>query len=205
MTEEARATLEGLEQRLASVPEATRPDAERLLRELPDLTAALSGLGAVPQPGARIRVHGDYHLGQVLWAESDFYILDFEGEPDRPLGERRAKQSPLKDVAGMVRSFGYAAHAALRSVATWPARPGAAGSETAWAVVWQRWVSAAFLRAYLDAAGGAGFLPPDRPSFDALLRVFSLEKALYELRYEINHRPDWVAIPLQGILELLPR
>jgi predicted trehalose synthase len=86
-----------------------------------------------------------------------------------------------------------------------PAQPGVGEGLAAWAAAWQGWVTAAFLRTYLDAAGGAGFLPPDRASFDTLLRVFALEKALYELRYEANHRPDWASIPLRGIVELLPR
>jgi maltose alpha-D-glucosyltransferase/alpha-amylase len=202
MAEEARATLDVLERRLAHLPEPARGDAERLLAGREHVNTTLASLAAVEEPGARIRVHGDYHLGQVLWAEGDFYILDFEGEPDRPLVERRAKQSALKDVAGMLRSFSYAAYAAQQSAA--PAQPGDGATAKAWAAAWQRSVSAAFLRAYLDAAG-SGFLPPDRASFDALLRVFALEKALYELRYEINHRPDWVSIPLQGILELLRR
>ncbi len=201
MAGEARATLDVLERRRASLPEAARGDAERLLAGREDVNTTLASLAAVEEPGARVRVHGDYHLGQVLWAEGDFYILDFEGEPDRPLVERRAKQSPLKDVAGMVRSFSYAAYVAQRTAS--PAQPGDGDTAKAWAGAWQRAVSAAFLRAYLDAAGSS-FLPPVRASFDALLRVFALEKALYELRYEINHRPDWVSIPLQGILELLP-
>ena len=201
MADEARVTLDYLEQRLGALPDADRAEAERLLADRTRVTAMLSSMTAVPEPGARIRVHGDYHLGQVLWAEQDFYILDFEGEPDRTLVERRAKQSPVKDVAGMVRSFGYAAQVALRSTA--PARPANAESAAAWAASWQRWVAGAFLRAYLEAAGGGTFLPGDRASFDALLRVFSLEKALYELRYEINHRPDWVSIPLRGILDVL--
>jgi predicted trehalose synthase len=103
----------------------------------------------------------------------------------------------------MVRSFGYAAYVA--ELAQAPAQPGIGEGPAAWAATWQGWVTAAFLRTYLDAAGGAGFLPSDRPSFDTLLRVFALEKALYELRYEADHRPHWASIPLRGILELLPR
>ena len=203
MAEEGRATLEALERRLPLLPDAARPEAEALVQARPRVTAALMAHAGVAEPGARIRVHGDYHLGQVLWAEGDFYILDFEGEPDRPLQERRAKQSAMKDVAGMVRSFGYAASVALRSAAL--TRPAAVDHAEEWALVWQRWVSSAFLRAYLDVASEAGFLPRDRSSLDILLAVFTLEKALYELRYEINHRPDWVSIPLRGIQELLAR
>jgi trehalose synthase-fused probable maltokinase len=150
---------------------------------------------------SKIRVHGDYHLGQVLWAEGDFFILDFEGEPARPLAERRAKQSPLKDVAGMLRSFSYAAYASLFAHAS--ARPDEFAHLEPWARIWQTWASGAFLRGYLQATRGALFLPPEPSQRDALLRFFMLDKALYELNYELNNRPDWVRIPLWGIFDLL--
>jgi maltose alpha-D-glucosyltransferase/alpha-amylase len=149
----------------------------------------------------KTRVHGDYHLGQVLWAEGDFFLLDFEGEPARPLAQRRQKQSPLKDVAGMLRSFSYAAYAALFTYTT--SRPAEFPRLEGWAHVWQTWASAAFLRGYFESAGDAVFLPADLAQRDALLRLFMLDKALYELNYELNNRPDWVRIPLWGIFELL--
>jgi maltose alpha-D-glucosyltransferase/alpha-amylase len=150
---------------------------------------------------SKIRVHGDYHLGQVLWAEGDFYLLDFEGEPARPLAQRRQKQSALKDVAGMLRSFSYAAYAGL--FAHIASRPAEFGRLEAWAHLWQTWSSAAFLRGYFETAGDASFLPVDRAQRDALLRLFMLDKVLYELNYELNNRPDWVRIPLWGIFDLL--
>jgi trehalose synthase-fused probable maltokinase len=151
---------------------------------------------------SRSRVHGDYHLGQVLWSEGDFYILDFEGEPARSVAERRAKDSPLKDVAGMLRSFSYAAYAALfnRTVG----RAEEFDRLEPWARVWTRWVGAAFLKAYLSVAEGAPFLPADAVQRAALLDLYLLDKALYELNYELNNRPDWVRIPLRGLTELLP-
>jgi maltose alpha-D-glucosyltransferase / alpha-amylase len=151
--------------------------------------------------GSRSRIHGDYHLGQVLWAEGDFYLLDFEGEPARPLEQRRQKESPLKDVAGMLRSFSYAAYAALFAHTT----GGAAEFERLepWARVWQHWTSAAFLTGYFAAAGGASFVPADPVQRAALLDLFLLDKALYELNYELNSRPDWIRIPLRGLMELL--
>jgi maltose alpha-D-glucosyltransferase/alpha-amylase len=149
----------------------------------------------------KIRVHGDYHLGQVLWAEGDFYILDFEGEPARPIEQRRQKQSPLKDVAGMLRSFGYAAYASL--FAHTASRPAEFERLEGWARLWQTWSSAAFLRAYLQTAGAAQFVPAVPSQRDALLQLFVIDKALYELNYELNNRPDWVRIPLRGILEIL--
>ncbi len=150
---------------------------------------------------SKIRVHGDYHLGQVLWAEGDFYLLDFEGEPARSLSYRRQKQSPLKDVAGMLRSFNYAAYAGLFGQAA--SRPADFGRLEPWAHIWQTWASAAFLRGYFETAADASFLPADLDQRDALLRLFMLDKALYELNYELNNRPDWARIPLWGIFDLL--
>jgi len=150
---------------------------------------------------SKIRVHGDYHLGQVLWSEGDFVIFDFEGEPARSLDERRRKQSPLKDVAGMVRSFGYAAYAGLFAFTV--ARPTELERLEKWARVWQLTTSAAFVRTYLETVAGAHFVPSKDTDRDALLQLFVIDKALYELNYELNNRPDWARIPLRGILDLL--
>jgi maltose alpha-D-glucosyltransferase/alpha-amylase len=138
-------------------------------------------------PALRIRSHGDYHLGQVLVANNDFYIIDFEGEPSRPLEESRRKHSPLRDVAGMLRSFSYAKWSAGGSGALDP---------------WERQVRQTFLSSYEAATQGSGLFQ----SFDdvrGLLRLFELEKVLYELRYEHNNRPDWLHVPLAGILGML--
>ena len=150
---------------------------------------------------SKMRVHGDYHLGQVLWAEGDFYILDFEGEPARPLAERREKQSPLKDVAGMLRSYSYAAYAGL--FAHTSTRRGQFDELERWARIWQTYASAAFLRGYLTTAGQALFIPAEPSQRGALLQLFMLDKALYELNYELNNRPDWVRIPLAAILSII--
>jgi trehalose synthase-fused probable maltokinase len=136
-----------------------------------------------------IRHHGDFHLGQTLWDGNDWIILDFEGEPARSLPDRRRKRSPLRDVAGMLRSFAYAASAAkvLRGVdppSDWEAR---AREE--------------FLEGYRDTIDQS--LVPSGAAMDKLLQVFELEKAVYELRYELNNRPDWVRIPVTGIVRLL--
>ncbi|HKB93883.1 MAG TPA: phosphotransferase [Gaiellaceae bacterium] len=140
--------------------------------------------------GQFIRVHGDYHLGQTMWADDDWVILDFEGEPARSLAERRRKRSVLRDVAGMLRSFAYAASAVekLRGVA---APEG-----------WEEEARARFLEAYLDAVD-SNLLPPGQPQTERLLAVFELEKAVYELRYELDNRPDWVEIPVRGIQRLI--
>jgi maltose alpha-D-glucosyltransferase/alpha-amylase len=150
--------------------------------------------------GQRIRIHGDYHLGQVLQAKSDYVIIDFEGEPARPLAERRAKVSPLKDVAGMVRSLGYAAYSALIAYTT--RRPEDWKSLEPWARLWERSTAAEFLRGYRHTAQNAPFLPSSEDGFRKLLSVFLLDKTLYELAYELNNRPTWVGIPLRGILSI---
>jgi maltose alpha-D-glucosyltransferase / alpha-amylase len=149
---------------------------------------------------ARTRIHGDFHLGQVLWSEGDFYLIDFEGEPARSLEERRRKDSPLKDVAGMLRSFGYAAYAAL--FARSAGRAEDVDRLEGWARAWQTWVGASFLKGYLATAGSAPFLPQDHGQRASLLDLFLIDKALYELKYEMNNRPDWVRIPLRGLAEL---
>ncbi len=203
MTEAVPVTFEALERGLGSLREEDRAAAQALLAERVQVTTGVMALASVTDPGQKIRLHGDYHLGQVLWAEGDFYILDFEGEPDRPLAERRAKQSPLKDVAGMVRSFSYAAWAGLQTFTV--TRPADRERLGGWARAWEAWASAAFLRAYIAVAAPGGILPTDAGSLDTVLRVFTLEKALYELRYEMSHRPGWVSIPLSGIHGLLHR
>jgi maltose alpha-D-glucosyltransferase/alpha-amylase len=151
--------------------------------------------------GSRIRVHGDYHLGQVLWTGRDVVIIDFEGEPARPLAQRRLKRSPAYDVAGMLRSFHYAAYAALfRESGRTEAVGGAA---EAWAKHWRAWVSAAFLKAYLTAVAPASILPEDPDQLARLIDLHLIEKAVYELGYELDNRPDWVVIPARGLEELL--
>jgi maltose alpha-D-glucosyltransferase/alpha-amylase len=148
----------------------------------------------------RTRIHGDYHLGQVLKVKTDFVILDFEGEPARPLTVRRAKQCPLKDVAGMVRSFSYAAYSSLLNYIT--RRAGELANLEPWAQLWERCVATEFLRAYRQTARGSIFLPDNAEDFRKLLDIFLVDKALYEVLYELNARPDWVRIPLMGIMSL---
>jgi maltose alpha-D-glucosyltransferase / alpha-amylase len=172
-------------------------DIEKLLESLV-LETPVIGMPALAS--GKIRCHGDYHLGQVLWTDGDFMIIDFEGEPTRSIEERCAKQSPLKDVAGMLRSFDYAAYAGL--FAFTENRPDDFTRLAPWAEKWKSWVSAFFLLTYKVIAKYAA-LAPDKPeAFSALLDAFVLNKALYELVYELNNRPDWVRIPRQGIRAL---
>ncbi|MFP5379579.1 MAG: hypothetical protein ACLGHP_07500 [Vicinamibacteria bacterium] len=163
--------------------------------------AILERLGASADPGAmglRIRAHGDLHLGQVLDVAGDYYFIDFEGEPARPLAERRERQSPLRDVGGMLRSFSYAAHAGLRQFLR--THPDTRAVLAPWARAWDRWVGQVYLRAYLEAMEGSGLVPGDQAVSRRLVETFVLDKALYELVYELDHRPDWVEIPIDTLL-----
>jgi maltose alpha-D-glucosyltransferase/alpha-amylase len=166
-----------------------------------DIAGRFKRLTGVKSKLVRTRVHGDYHLGQVLRARADFVILDFEGEPARSLTERRQKQLPLKDVAGMLRSFHYAAFSALAKHTT--RRPEDYQRMEPWATSWVSAVGEIFLRTYREVAGASPMIPADASDFQVVLDAYLLDKALYELGYELNNRPDWVHIPLSGILSLL--
>jgi trehalose synthase-fused probable maltokinase len=176
---------------------------EKIFRDLPDTPAVapivgrgeevrekLRDLTHVAAGGKVIRTHGDYHLGQTLLADGRWIILDFEGEPARTLPERRRKRSPLRDVAGMLRSFAYVASAGgLMRDASAPEG-------------WEAQAREEFLAGYFDRVDPA-LLPPGEAATQTLLSIFELEKAVYELRYELNNRPEWVAIPVEGVARLL--
>lgn len=200
LREHALRAFDMLKERLPYLPDEVVETAAAVLSRRTRILDHFESLGPDTPGMRRIRIHGDYHLGQVLKVKTDFVILDFEGEPARPLRERRAKQCPLKDVAGMLRSFSYAAHSSLINYAT------RHGSDMArlepWTRFWERCVSAEFLRAYREATHGAAFSPPDIADFRKLLDIFLMDKALYEVRYELNVRPAWVRIPLMGIMSL---
>lgn len=185
-----------------NLPESLRDRIETLLGKTDSLRTELLALDGDPlQFGMRIRVHGDYHLGQTLRSRSDFMLVDFEGEPARTLEERRAKQSPLRDVAGMLRSFSYAVHTGLQRAAL--RRPDSLESQRRWALVWERAVSGVFLDAYQQAAQQRFGLLPQPEQVTSLLRALLIEKAFYELLYEVNNRPAWLGIPVDGLLSLL--
>jgi maltose alpha-D-glucosyltransferase/alpha-amylase len=197
-------TLNAVRRGMSQLPEATADSAALLLSRRVELFARARAIAsATPaDAGQRIRIHGDYHLGQVLRSRSDYVILDFEGEPARSLEQRRRKQSPLKDVAGMLRSFSYAAYSALNTFAQ--RRPDDAKNLEPWATLWQNAVSGEFLRAYQNTIAAINLdLVPKPAQSQLLLNSYLLEKSLYELLYELNNRPTWVRIPLSGILALL--
>ena len=193
---EATSAFDLLQSRLPELPPAFREMAGRALERRSNFVERLQFSADSLDYGKRIRTHGDYHLGQVLRTANDFVILDFEGEPARPLAQRRAKYSPVRDVAGMLRSFSYAAYSMLIN------RPEKLVSLEPWARVWERTVSAGFLSAYYAAALEGNFLPAANEDVRTLLNASLLEKAMYELNYELNNRPTWVPIPLAGILGL---
>ncbi len=200
----ARRALALLRERSGQLPAAEAADAERLLRCEDRVLHAIRQIVGPPLDAMRIRCHGDLHLGQVLHTGSDFVFIDFEGEPARSLVERRLERSPLRDVAGMLRSFDYASQAAVAA----RMRARTMGNDEAralapWARFWRSWVQSAFLRSYLRCAEPAALVPSDRSGQERLLDVLLLEKALYELGYELGHRPEWAGIPIRGVLELL--
>ena len=151
---------------------------------------------------SKIRIHGDYHLGQVLYTGKDFIILDFEGEPARPLSERKLKRSALRDVAGMMRSYQYAAYSALWQPSM---RPEDIPFLERWADIWYRQMSGVFLQSYLATSAGAVFIPKNEEDLQVLLEAYLLDKAVYEIGYELNNRPEWVVIPIRGIKHILQR
>jgi maltose alpha-D-glucosyltransferase/alpha-amylase len=198
VAEELEETFRQVEAALPRLPEKTQQALAPLRGHADALRRKVKGARAHVAGVVKTRYHGDLHLGQVLVAQDDFIIVDFEGEPGRSLEERRAKTSVLRDVAGMVRSFSYAAHAAALR-----ATPGTVTEEGRRALgEWEREALHYFLEGYMKAAGGVASVPADAGSFRATLDLFLIEKALYELRYEMANRPDWVEIPLRGLLEL---
>lgn len=206
MLEQSERVFGLLRGRLNVLPDAIRQRAETLLTLQGAIEQRLRSFAHAVPGGSRIRVHGDYHLGQVLCADGDFVIIDFEGEPARPLSERRLKHSPLLDVAGMLRSFHYAAHKGFQDwAASSAANPEAADGWQDQIRYWTQSVCSRFLAAYTETAKHASFLPSAPRATSALLDVYLLNKAAYELGYELNNRPDWVSIPLEGILEILDK
>jgi len=213
LTEQDRATLagalrahaadvlDGLRPRIAGLPPELVDDAWRAVNARARLYSRFDALATTPIEGVKIRIHGDYHLGQVLLSEHDVVIIDFEGEPARTLAQRRTKYPALKDVAGMVRSYSYAGSVGL--FAHLERQPRSASRARGWVRLWEFWTGAAFLRGYRDVAGGTAVLPDSVDHVNVLLEAFLLDKACYELGYELNHRPSWVRIPLAGLLALV--
>jgi len=189
-----------LQKKLPDLPEAFREEARDVLAAEKKILAQEKLLLDRRSGAAKIRIHGDYHLGQALYTGKDFIILDFEGEPARALDERKLKRSALRDVAGMMRSFQYAAYSALWQPAM---RSEDVPFLERWADLWYRQMSSVFLQSYLSTTAGAIFVPQNTEDLQIMLEAYLLDKAVYEIGYELNHRPDWVVIPIRGIKHIL--
>ncbi len=203
MRTSTRQTMQSLRRARRHLPDEAQPLVDDVISAEPEIENRLRAMIQRRVDGIRARTHGDYHLGQVLFTGKDFMIIDFEGEPARSIGERRLKRPPLRDVAGMLRSFHYAAYAAMftqlqggiiREEDTEHLEP--------WIRYWYVWVTSSYLKGYLETAAGSIVVPDDPDDLHMLLDIHMLEKAVYELNYELNNRPGWVSIPLQGIRDL---
>jgi maltose alpha-D-glucosyltransferase/alpha-amylase len=196
--------MRALGSRASLVPKDLREQAQLIASHQREIGAQFDAFRRCPLSLVRMRIHGDLHLGQILYTGKDFAIIDFEGEPARPLSERRLKRAALRDVAGMLRSFHYAALTSTME----QLKIGAlgkfdfAGMEP-WTNFWRTWSSWSFLKGYLEAGGHASFIPKDDNELRILLDAFVMEKAIYELGYELNNRPEWLLIPLLSIGQLL--
>src|ERR1019366_9183016 len=188
-------------QRRDTVKEADRLLIDQTLAPRATLHDRLSALLPRTIDGLNIRHHGDFHLGQMLIVKDDIFIIDFEGEPRRTLAERRRKAPAARDVAGLIRSIGYSATAALeRALRVAPDEPGKLGAAL---VEWRDRAAAAFLAAYREIMTNQRLWPADPLAAEQMLNFFLLEKVFYEIEYELAHRPDWLRVPLTGMLQIL--
>ncbi len=197
----AKRTIGTLKKNIGSLPEDAQADARGVIDAEQSIIEALRSILQKKIDASKIRIHGDYHLGQVLYTGKDFIIIDFEGEPARSISERRLKQTPFKDIAGMIRSFHYAAHAPLFQLKT--VRPEDIALLQPWIEPWYYCVSGLFTGAYIEVAESRAFMPREHIERRILMQTYLLEKAVYELSYEMNNRPDWIIIPLKGIISTL--
>jgi maltose alpha-D-glucosyltransferase / alpha-amylase len=201
LAHEADTALATLGAHLGNLDAEARADGEFLLARRGEIMERIGAQMPARVEAYKTRIHGDYHLGQVLVAQQDFYIIDFEGEPRKTPEERREKQLPLRDIAGLLRSLDYAAWAALTRVTQdHPHRRDLLRNQ---ALAWRDQVSAAFLDAYREAIRGCRSHPQDEAVVRSLLVAFMMEKAFYEIQYELANRPSWVAIPLSGAMSFL--
>jgi len=190
-----------LRENLRKLPDDMKEIASEVLGLEKDILERFKMIVGRKIEATKTRLHGDYHLGQVLFTGNNYVIIDFEGEPARTLSERRLKKSPLQDVAGMTRSFHYAAYTSLLRRAS--VRPEDVPLLEPWADLWYCSISGVFIDSYMKNAGESSFIPANKEDIDVLLSVFMLEKAIYELGYELNNRPDWIMIPIRGIFNVV--
>jgi maltose alpha-D-glucosyltransferase/alpha-amylase len=204
MRNQTVSSLDQLRRGIERIPPELRSEANQLIGLGGDIIKRFRSLFAVPLKAKRIRCHGDFHLGEVLFTGKDFWFIDFEGEPRRPLGERRIKRSPLRDVAGMMRSFDYISVLALRKqVELGTLQEPDLPLLQPWAGFWANWVSAIYFKAYTQALGPSDLLPESKDQLAILLETQLLEKALQEVEYELNQRPQLLSVPLRALLRML--
>nr|MBI1229389.1 maltose alpha-D-glucosyltransferase [Cytophagales bacterium] len=196
-----RGSFQSLKQNIKNLSPEIREEAEEVLQMKEKVLRVFKRIFDHKITTLKIRNHGDYHLGQVLWTGRDFVIIDFEGEPAREYSERRLKRSPLRDIAGMIRSFHYASYSTLLKSEFNKDRKNEELER--WSEVWYRHITGIYLKGYLEQVSDSNLMPKDSADFKILLETFLLEKAVYELNYELNNRPDWVLIPLRGIKTIL--
>lgn len=196
-----RVAFQSLNRNLAKLPDNVRQEAEEVLGMKEEILSIFKKIYSHKIDVTKIRIHGDYHLGQVLFTGGDFLILDFEGEPARSYSERRLKYSPLRDVAGMIRSFHYAAYGSL--FLDNQIRPEDIEKLLPHVEQWYHYMSGFFMKSYLETVGGASFVPKLNEDLEIMLQTFLMQKAIYELNYELNNRPDWVLVPLRGIKSIV--
>ncbi len=189
--------FDALQHKISTFTPQIAKEATDILNLQPEILQCFEEIFKQKIEATKTRIHGDYHLGQVLFDGKDFFIIDFEGEPLLTISERRLKKTPFKDVAGMMRSLHYAAYGQLLLNKNY--RKEDLPMLESWALQWYHYVSQVYLTAYLDRAAGASFLPPDEVGQQTLLRTYMLEKAIYEVGYEMNARPEWLRIPLRGV------
>ncbi|MTI27514.1 maltose alpha-D-glucosyltransferase [Fulvivirga kasyanovii] len=198
-----RSTFQNLQKGISRLPEEIQREAGEVLEMKGQVLRCFKRIFDHKISTMKIRTHGDYHLGQVLWTGKDFVIIDFEGEPARAYSERRLKRSALRDVAGMIRSFHYASYSTIMQPEFEQQRKD--GKLEKWAETWYHHVTRFYMHGYLSKVEGESFVPDNKEDLKILLETFLLEKAIYELNYELNNRPDWVIIPLRGIKSIVRR
>ena len=201
MREQVKRGMVMLKQQKKKIAVEYQELAEEILDSEPAILQQLSHIKQGKIEGGKIRIHGDYHLGQVLFTGKDFIIIDFEGEPARSLSERRLKRSVFRDLAGMIRSFHYAVFSVL--VNDKSIRPEDSESLEQWAELWSFYVGQHFYELYAREIKGKGLIPKEPQQQALLLRAYLMDKAIYELNYELNNRPEWVGIALKGLHRLL--
>ncbi|HET7038645.1 MAG TPA: hypothetical protein VFH97_02080, partial [Gemmatimonadales bacterium] len=204
MRSTTRRVFQALRRALRTLPPDARDEAARLVEREPEVLERLAAIRSRRITGTRIRIHGDYRLGQLLYLGKEVVIIDFEGDPTRPVSERLVKRSALRDVVGILQSLHVAALTVLREhAATGVVRPEDVAALGRWARLWSLWSGAAFQEAYLRAAGSGSFLPQAPEELALLLDVYSLEQAIIHLGRELSYHPDAAAIPLAGVIDLL--